>query len=169
MSISRTNKLLQTSVEYQLQEMAGAVAQDRNSRSYDVDADNAASVTFGYANAVVLGASKNAIPVTTGKTAADILGFVKYQNAGIIDNSGYPCTLYTNIPVLKQGVIYLASSGVIDLGATLGLCIDSTKAAYQKVVDITGGTPAGCIDISTIAKVYQKAANSVVAVDVQIL
>lgn len=169
MSIARTNKLLQTSVEYQLQEMLGAVAQDRNSRSYDIDSAVVSTVTFGYGNAVVLGANKGAVAVASGDTVGEILGFIKYQNAGIIDNSGYPVSLYTNLPVLKQGVIYLASSGTIDLDATLGLCIDSTKAAYQKVVDITGGTPAGCIDISSIAKVYQKAANSVVAVDVQIL
>lgn len=169
MTIANTNSILQSSVGYLIQEQAGAVARDDLSRSYDIDSDVGSTVVFGYGTPVVLGSNKGVQPAASTNVLADIKGFVKMQNAGIIDGSGYPNSIYSNLPILKRGAIYLPSSGSIDLDAKLGLCVDEAKAAWNKIVDITGGTPAGCIDVSTIMNPLQKAANSVCLVDLRIL
>lgn len=169
MTITASNKLLQASVGYLIQEQAGAVVKSDLTISYDIDSAVSSSAVFGYGYAAIIGDNKGARPATSGDTVATLLGFVGFENAGIIDNSGLPNSLYSNVPVLKRGEIYLASSGSLDIGATVGLCIDSTKAAYNKIVDITGGTPTGCTDISTVCSVLKKAANNVCLVQVRVL
>ena len=169
MTITASNKLLQGSVGYLIQEQVGAVAKDDLSISYDIDSGVSAATVFTYGEPVILGSNKGAAETTSGSGLSDLIGFVKMDNAGIIDGAGIPNTLYSTLPVLKRGAMYLAASGTMDLNAKVGLCVDPAKPAWKTVVDITSGTPTGCIDISTIAKVLKKAANSVVLVDVRVL
>jgi hypothetical protein len=169
MSITLNNSILQRETPLLSQNQKGAVAQDRLSISYDGDTSMADSYVFGFGDWVALGANYQAAKLSATGTLGYLLGIVKYENSGVIDVSGYQQRngFYTNIPVLKQGVIWVSSYGTVNLGSTLYLYNDSTVANYGKV---RNGNDTGCIDISTIAKVIKvNNSDNLVCIDVQIL
>lgn len=171
MTIAANNKILQSSVDYIALTQAGAVSQDRNSKSYDIDSAMPNPTTFTYGEFVKLGNNKGAAKIESASTTVGtILGVVKYEDSGVIDAAGYETEggLYTNIPVLKQGVILVNSTGTINLGDTLYLYIDASDTAnYGK---IKAGSGSGAIDISTIAKPYAKSSSAnLTLIDVNII
>lgn len=166
MSVTTNNRIMQSSVGYQIQEQAGAVGQDRLSLSWDIDSDVADNTEFGYGAPVFLGSNSGVVPAAASSTVTILQGFVKYENSGVIDYAGYRKDPYTNLPVLRQGVMYLPASGTVTLSSTPYLQVDATKTGYGKLM-ATNAT--GCIDVSTVVKVLKPAANNVVLCDIQIL
>lgn len=160
MSIKLNATILQTEAPLISQNQKGAVAKDLISLAYDGDTALADDYVFGYSQWLTLGPNNGAIPVAaTTPAASSILGIVKYENSGVMDVQGYEQRdgLYTNIPALKDGIIWVESVGTLELSSTLWLYTDPTDTTnYNKV---RNGTAAGCIDISSIAKV-EKVSNS---------
>lgn len=152
------------------QDMKGAVAQDRLSLAYDGDTVLADAYVFGYGQWVELGPNKGANPLAATTTVGKVLGVVKYQNSGVMDAQGYEQRnrLYTNIPVLKQGLIWVQSTGTVSLGDTLYLYVDpSDTTNYGKVKN---GSGSGAIDISSVAKVAKVSNSSnLVLIDINII
>jgi len=169
MSIALTPTILQDQVPYQTQNQLGAVPQDRLSISYDGDSSNADQTVFTYGDWVSLGPNKGAKKTASTTTVGLLLGVVKYQNSGVIDVSGFTQVkgFYSNIPVLKQGVMWVGSYGTVDLDSTLYLYVDATSAHYGKV---RNGSDSGAIDISSIAHILKlNNSDNLVCIDVQIL
>lgn len=164
--MDKSNRIMQSSVAYQLQEQAGAYAQERLSISYDIDSDKTTAFTYG--DWAVLGTHKGADDISSGSAVGNLIGVVKYESSGIIDETGYlggSSGFYTNVPILKQGLVYVPASGTVDLDSTLYLMVDATKAGYGTV---RNGSATGAIDISSIASVIKKSANSLVLIDLNI-
>jgi hypothetical protein len=164
MTIAATNKIMQGSVAFILQEQAGAVSQERLSEAYDIDSDQTTGLTYG--QWVERGTHKGANAVDASTNLGMVLGVVPYQSSGIIDDSGYDDGFYTNVPVLKQGVLYVGATGTIDLDSTLYLIVDPNVTGYGKVKN---GSVSGAIDISSIAKPIKKSANNLVLIDINII
>lgn len=160
MSIPLTGTILQSETPLIAQNLKGAVAQTIRQLAYDGDTALADEYVFGYSQWVSLGPNKGAIPIAaTTPAASAILGIVPNENTGVMDVQGYQQRngLYTNIPVLKKGMIWVESTGTVDLDATLYLYTDPTDTTnYNKV---RNGADSGAIDISSIASVA-KVSNS---------
>ena len=163
----KLNRIMQTNVDYQIQEQKGSVALDLTSISYDIDTtDNTLNTTvFTYGQFVALGTNKGTAPTASSTAVGNLLGVIKYQNSGVIDDGGFKYGTYTNVPVLKKGAVWVAASGAMDLDSTVYLIVDPTKTGYGYVKN---GSATGAIDISTIAKVLKKAANNLVLIDLNI-
>jgi hypothetical protein len=162
MGITANNALLQTSVDYIVQEQAGVVAQERLTLNYDIDSGQTTALKYG--DWVVVGAgSKGAKLAASTNDVEDILGIIPYLNSGIIDQQGYDDAFYTNVPVLKQGLVYAKCSGNIDIDSSVHLLATGI---------VTGASATGSIDISTIAKIVKKPAattTGLVLLDINIL
>lgn len=172
MSVTLNNKILQTSVAYDLQDTVGAIAQNKQTRTYDIDLSYGSTGTFAYGQWVEVSLAKQAAKVAATTPVSSVAGCIGFENAGVIDDAGYSSRIYSTVPVLRQGIIYVASTGTITLGSKLGLMTDPSKTGYNCVVDITASTPSGAIDISTIAKPYAAnviGASGYVAVNIIIL
>jgi hypothetical protein len=160
MSITLNARILQSEAPLISQNQKGAVAKDLVSLAYDGDVALADEYVFSYSQWLSLGPNKGAIPVAaTTPAASAILGVVKYENSGVMDVQGYQQRegLYTNIPALKDGMIWVESTGDLDLDSSLWLYVDPDDTTnYNKV---RNGTDSGAIDISSIAKV-EKVSNS---------
>jgi hypothetical protein len=170
MSINLNATILQSGTPLLSQNQVGAIAQDRLSLSYDGDKSLSDKYVFSYGQWVQLGVNKGAAALAATTTVGKVLGIVKYENSGVIDVGGYQQAtgFYTNIPVLKQGVIWIGSTGTVDLDSTLYLYVDpSDTTNYGKV---RNGSASGAIDISTIAKVAKvNNSDNLVLINVQIL
>ena len=166
MTVLNNNKILQTTVDYQIQEQKGAVAVDLLSATFDVDDAEPVPANFTYGEPLFLGPNMGVIHAPATATLANLLGFIKYQNSGVIDAGGYSDSLYQDMPCLKQGTIYIPCTGTMDLDSVVYLIVDPTVTGYQKVVN---GSVAGSINISSLAKVLKKSANDVVLLDLNIL
>jgi hypothetical protein len=156
MSIPLTARILQSEAPVIAQNQKGAVAQDLRSIAYDGDTALADSYVFPYSQWVVLGPNKGAIPIAASTPSASaLLGVLKYENSGVMDVQGYEqrSGFYTNIPVMKQGMIWVESYGTVDLDSTLYLYTDpDDTTTYNKVRNGSDGTS---IDISSVAKVVK--------------
>jgi hypothetical protein len=161
--MDNTNRILQGSVDYVLQEQSGAVAQERLVMSFDIDADTTTAIKYG--EFVEMGTNKGASKLDASTAVAGLLGVVPYTSSGIINDQGYNDGFYSNVPVLKKGVIYVSASGTIDLDSTLYLQVDPTKLDYGLV---RNGATTGAINISTVAKAVKKQANGLVLIDLNI-
>lgn len=171
MSISITPTVLQTGTPFIAQNLKGAVAQNIRQIAYDGDVALADEYVFGYAQWVALGPNKGMIPVAaTTPAASSIFGVVPNENTGVMDVQGYQQRngFYTNIPVLKKGMIWVESTGTVDLDSTLYLYIDATDTTnYNKV---RNGSASGAIDISSIASVAKVSNSSnLVLINIDIL
>ena len=164
MTITANNKIMQGSVAYILQEQAGAVSQERLSEAYDIDAQTTTGITYG--EFLERGPNLGANKIAASSSVGILIGVCPYQSSGIVDDSGYDDGFYTNVPVLKQGVLYVGATGTVDLDSTLYLIVDPTKVGYGKVKN---GSATGAIDISSIAKPLKKSANGLVLIDLNIL
>lgn len=162
MSITYNNSLLQTSVDFIVQEQAGVVAQERLTLSYDVDSEQTTALKYG--DWVGIGAgSKGAKLAASTMTASSILGVIPYLNSGIIDQQGYDDAFYKSVPVLKQGLVYAKCSGDIDIDSPVHLLATGV---------VTGASATGSINISSIAKIVKKPAattTGLVLLDINIL
>jgi len=162
MGITANNSLLQTSVEFIAQEQAGVVAQERLTLSYDIDSNQTTALKYGDWVGVG-GGNKGAALAASTMTVGNILGIIPYLNSGIIDQQGYDDDFYTNVPVLKQGLVYAKCSGNINIDSAVHLLATGV---------VTGASAAGSIDISTIAKIVKKPAattTGLVLLDINIL
>jgi hypothetical protein len=170
MSTTLNARILQSEAPLIAQNQKGAVAQDRYTTAYDGDPALADSKVFSYSDWVELTLNGAAGPCAATTPASSLLGVVPFSNDGIIDVTGFQQRngFYTNLPVLKQGVIWVRSTGTINLGATLYLYVDpSDTTNYGKV---RNGTAGGAVNISTLTQVI-KVSNSdnLVLIDVNIL
>ena len=154
MTIVANNKLLQTTIDYQTQDQNGSLVQDIQSISYDIDDNVASTVVFKAGQFVALGSGKGAIPTASNTAASAILGVVKYQISGTIDSQGYPASMYTNLPILKKGVILVPAASNVDVDAVVNLVID--PAQTTTIGKIYNGSTAGSLDISAFARVVKK-------------
>jgi hypothetical protein len=168
MTIVANNKLLQTSIDYISQDQNGSLVQDRESLSWDIDSAVASTVVFKAGYFVELGANKGAQAVAASTPASGLLGVVKYQISGVIDAAGYPASLYTNIPVLKNGIILVPAATTVDVDAVPFLVVDPAQTAtYGKILN---GSGTGAIDISAFSKVVKKTnSNGYCELDINII
>lgn len=163
-----TNRFLQSDVDYLIQEQVGAVAKSIKTLVHDIDKAIANAVAFKYGDPVFLGPNDGMIPASATGTLALLKGFVPYINSGVIDDQGYAKPKYTNIPVVSNGVMYLACTGTLLRSAKCGIGIDPTSPSYKKVVDITLGTPSDVLDVSSVVSVENPSNSKVVLVNVKI-
>lgn len=164
-----TNRIMQSDIDYAIQEQPGAVAKVIKQLVHDIDSALANGVSFLFGRPVFLGVNNGMVPAAATSTLALLKGFLPYDNSGVIDQQGYSKPFYTTVPVLENGVVYLPCTGVMDKQMKVGVVIDpALTASYGKVVDITAGTPSGVLDISTVVTVEKKSNASVVLCNVKI-
>jgi hypothetical protein len=172
MGIPFNARLLQTDGNPVIsQNQKGAVALANLIQSFDGDTALSDEQVLGYGQWLSLGPNKGAIPIAaTTPAASSLIGVLPYINSGVIDVQGYQQRdgFYTNVPVMKDGIVWVESYGTVDLDSTLYLYTDPDDTdTYNRVRNGSDGTS---IDISSIAKVVEvNNSDNLVCIHVRIL
>lgn len=164
MTITANNSVLQSSVAFIAQEQKGVVAQERLTVSYDIDGTDQ-TTALKYGDFVGFGQTGGVKYAASTVAASSLVGIVPYLNSGIIDQQGYDDAFYTNVPVLKQGLVWVACSGAIDIDTVL---------SYQGNggLVVPAATTTGHVSLSGLAKVVKKPAattTSLCLIDLNII